>query len=166
MSTKETMIKLGADCVAELLESYGLRGVPASKEDLKTPFAHLAVVSYNHDDINGSLVLAASNHQITSNLGSHQPSEFLGEFANQAVGRLKNALLDYSVKVMIGVPTTIAGQFSELSIRAEHDAELRIVRLGDCMLASWLDVAFSDGFELKKSTHKKVGADEGAVLLF
>ena len=41
--------------------------------------------------------------------GEHELLDYCGEINNQLVGRFKNKLLSYNVRLMLGIPTTLSG---------------------------------------------------------
>jgi CheY-specific phosphatase CheX len=128
--------------------------------------------------LRGSLILSA-NHgllerscpapRVAGQVGCSAETlqDWIGELANQLLGRLKSRLLAHGVTIQLGTPTTVSGL--ELRVRscaADRQATPLWFVAGDDWLVVRLDALASPNAKLESSPDPSSSAAEGDVLLF
>lgn len=93
-----------------------------SSETLSVSFA--SVIGYAGDEIKGSLVTVCEgellnkshpNHAMGMPVGEAEVLDWVGEVANQLLGRIKNKLASAGVKFAMGTPTTVTGKSMQIT---------------------------------------------------
>jgi hypothetical protein len=93
--------------------------------------------------------------------------DWIGELANQLLGRLKSRLLAHGIAIQLGTPTTVSGL--ELRVRtctANRQATPLWLLSGDDWLVVRLDAIASPDVQLSSIPDPSSSATEGEVLLF
>ncbi len=95
-----------------------------------------------------------------------QLQDWLGEIANQLLGRLKVSLLAHAIVIELGTPTTVAGL--ELRVRPRNECPTPPLWLisGSDWLVVRLDATAAPNVLLCLSPDPSNSATEGEVLLF
>jgi len=90
-------------------------------------------------------------------------SDWVGELANQLLGRVKNKLVPLGVDICLGTPAVVEGR--ELRLRTSGKSMIeQYVSCAGSVVCIWLDVAVADDFVISQTDD--VTLDEGSVLLF
>ncbi len=154
-----------------LFSAYGLEleelRPPTSKED---EGEHMAgVIGFTSKEISGSLVISASAALVRRTVpeGSSSLHDWMGELANQLLGRSKNQLLKYGVTLSMSVPVVVTGlalQTPKIAHHAIRDYEFTS-EVGSLHVR--LDVAVDPALDFSQiSGEDSPGIDEGELLLF
>jgi len=115
MSTRETIDEIVNTCVLEL---FGPHGTEIARGDKRfDPHEYVSVIGFYGSSMHGALGLGVDRGVISLMMDGpgrdvHQRSlaeDWVGESANQVLGRIKNKLLAYDVTVGLGVPMVLRG---------------------------------------------------------
>lgn len=96
----------------------GTPGSQASPTGAERPAELAAFIGYTCDHMKGTLLVITSRALVHSSDPTTRHSEtfeeedlrdWLGELANQLLGRLKNKLIEYGMPIELTTPTTLAG---------------------------------------------------------
>jgi CheY-specific phosphatase CheX len=185
------------ECATALLEAFGttVRYDPAGEARHPPEDGLLAIIGFagGEKGMRGSLVLSANRGLLARsrpvpqsqtvaptaaaprsagpdtapNSGVDALQDWIGELANQLLGRLKSRLLAHGVAIQLGTPTTVSGL--ELRVRTgtgERQATPLWLLAGDDWLVVRLDAIASPDAELSTCPDPSSSATEGEVLLF
>jgi CheY-specific phosphatase CheX len=182
------------DCATALLEAFGtsVRYDPAGEARHPPEDGLLAIIGFAGGHMRGSLVLSANRGLLERSrpvaaarvtpsgpgpaaepAAPPPPSpvdalqDWIGELANQLLGRLKSRLLAHGVAIQLGTPTTVSGL--ELRVRSGtggRQATPLWLLSGDDWLVVRLDAIASPDAQLSTSPDPSSSAAEGEVLLF
>jgi CheY-specific phosphatase CheX len=180
------------DSATALLEAFGapVRYDPAGEASHPPKDGLLAIIGFAGTQMRGSLVLSANRGllersrpvaavRVTPSVPGSAPGpapsppavdalqDWIGELANQLLGRLKSRFLAHGVAIQLGTPTTVSG----LELRARSgsggpQATPLWLLSGDDWLVVRLDAIASPDAELSTSADPSSAAAEGEVLLF
>lgn len=157
--------RVGEDALLELLSAYGISATVGRPH---SPHAHqiIGVVGFTSPDFRGNLALVLSSQLAEATLEGTDVIDWVGELANQMLGRVKNKLVPYAIELDIATPVVVAG----LSIRVQEapDTETRRV---DCSTTSGsvhalINARLREGFELGPPSGELSAVSEGEVLMF
>jgi CheY-specific phosphatase CheX len=157
-----------------LLRAFGteVRYDPAGDSARPPADGMLAVIGFGGRSFRGSLVVSASPGLLVRSCpvacagNELQQQDWLGELANQLLGRLKAQLLGHGIAIELGTPTTVAGL--ELRVRPRSDCHTPPLWLisGSDWLVVRLDAVAPPNVLLCLSPDPSNSAAEGEVLLF
>lgn len=136
---------------------------------------YASVIGYSGDFMKGSLVITCDkrllhkshpNHAMGMPVGDQDILDWVGEMANQLLGRVKNKLATCGVKCTMGTPTTVTGQSMQVTPPKDGFA-IPLVYTGDAndFLVYFLFVA-DQSLELKAVAATNATATEGDSFLF
>lgn len=128
----------------------------------------VAVIGFSCESYGGVLGFAAKNSMIESAYGesnSAMSDSWLGELANQLVGRLKNALLAYGTEIQIALPMVLHGL--ELQVR-QGTGQIRQYQYGtDAGSACvWVDADWEFSKEVELVEVDQHAKAEGEMTMF
>ncbi len=156
------------ECCIELFDAYDVLLTP---ETGPTSRDHELVVSgiigFSGEQLQGTLVLCATQALLDSPMFRDASSEdWIGELANQLLGRIKNRLLSYGITIFLSTPVTMRG--SQLDPAPRHDDIEPLHLRGQAEGAVvWFDVEPNDNIELQPIGNAETPAQrEGDILLF
>ncbi len=154
-----------------MFEAYGVaasEATPASGTRLRE-FA--AIIGFSGAQLRGSLVVTLDRALVEVSGGGQVEGnaqlDWVGEVANQVLGRLKNRLLQFGVNIDLSTPVAISGD--DLASTVRHSTVVRIVNLetihGFCSL--FLDYRLIAPVDLTDEAKLEVSVQsEGELLLF
>jgi CheY-specific phosphatase CheX len=164
------------ECATALLEAFGTtsRYDPTGESKHPAQEGMLAIIGFGGtgEALRGSLVVGANRGLLrrscpVADEGSDDRlQDWLGELANQLLGRLKSRLLAHGIVIQLGTPTTVSGL--ELRVRCSGDRQATPLWLlaGNDWFVMRLDAIAAPGVELCVSPDPSSAATEGEVLLF
>jgi CheY-specific phosphatase CheX len=130
----------------------------------------VSIIGFSSDMVSGSLLLALPNSAVERTLPAPDSNlaDWVGELANQLLGRLKNQLLDYHVVVNMSLPVVVSG--GQLSLPTKTRPLTRYYSFA----SDWetffvrLEVEVSPALELVREAgpSSQRGMDEGELMLF
>ena len=138
-----------------------------------TGFAGL--IGFGGDLLRGGLVLYLAEELVTKSrpeTGTGPQAveaalrDWTAELANQLLGRVKNILLRYNVKVALGVPTAVSGQgYTLTSIGDNHPRMLRF-HTEHGALNILVNLEYSPELKFEEHEDGDDAAEEGDLMLF
>jgi hypothetical protein len=140
-------LAVAEDCCAQLFAGYGYPLVPASPAAGAT-LAYFGIIGFTATALNGSLVLGCSEEALSRSNPAKavHVREWVGELANQLVGRVKNQLLLYALELRVDTPVTL---------RETHMSQTRTQGLPSISLQGqgglvrvWIDLQLGRGFQM------------------
>lgn len=159
----QSVQELAGDACVELLRAYRLTAVPAVEWLESDESLYSGVMSFVGDTLRGTCLFAAPEAVVRAAApAAAQPRDWVGELANQLVGRVKAKLLTRGASIALSTPVVLCGirlcplprsGLEPLSFLTPHG---RVV--------VWLEVEAEDGFTL--SGEGIAVAAEGELLVF
>lgn len=128
-----------------------------------------ATISFVSDHARGTLAvspaeaLSLASHPQAQEADEDALSDWVGEMANQLLGRLKNRLLPYGVELLCDTPMAVSGKARIGGARRPATRLSFAGDLGDLKL--WFDVQVDDDMVLKANSGDAAHA-EGDLVLF
>ncbi len=133
-----------------------------------------AVLGFSGDAIQGALgllahrdLVAATYRSATGQDGSRrQLDDWLGELANQLLGRIKNTLLRYDVAIQLATPMVLRGV--NIEVGGSHEDGVYKVEFTCCTggLCAWIDAQHEGELVLHLREEEDVSASEGDGMFF
>lgn len=177
-SNKEIFDQLIRTCVRELIEQCGLTISDGRGE--AAPMERAAAIGFSGDQVRGAIGLGmqATTLQRLADAQaapSHEPApepdtlveDWLGETANQLLGRFKNRLLGHGASVSMALPMVLRGLRMQFAAERDDGVTTYVFDSAEGPICVWLDVRVNDGFLLTSATNPQLlGAPEGALMLF
>lgn len=129
-----------------------------------------AIIGIAGETVAGSVALCSSAECLAelSKLGNtNMPEDWLGELANQLVGRFKRRISPHGALFSLGTPTVIVGERLRLAAGRARQRSI-VVRLQSSIgrVEIWLEFELRDGCELSAEPQDDNGLLEGEALLF
>jgi CheY-specific phosphatase CheX len=95
------------------------------------------------------------------------PEDWLGELANQLVGRFKRRIAPHGASFSLGTPTVIIGERLRMALGVARKRSI-VVRLLSSLgrMEIWLEFELRDGCELTAEAKEDEALIEGEALLF
>lgn len=161
--TTRVILDLASAACVELMLAYG---VPLSRgtgrEDSKEPML-CGVMGFVGDDVRGSCLLAAPTGAVEAAAPQGAGArDWVGELANQLVGRLKAKLLQRGTTIALSTPLALSGV--RVSPLPGTEVEPVVFDSPTGKMLVWLEVEIADGFRLGEE--RRLQANEGELLLF
>ena len=147
----------------ELLQAYGVPLTPAAGwGDVDEPM-FCGVMGFVGDSLRGSCLLAAPVGAVEAAAPEGAaPRDWVGELANQLVGRLKAKLMQRSATIALSTPVALCGVKVAPLPRTEVEPVVFESPVGKVLV--WLEVEIEDGFQL--GDERLLQAKEGELLVF
>lgn len=121
------------------------------------------VMGFVGDSIRGSCLLAATVRAIEAAAPQGAASrDWVGELANQLVGRLKAKLMQRSATIALSTPVALCGVRVSPLPRTEVEPVVFQSPAGKVLV--WLEVEIEEGFQLGEE--RRLQANEGELLVF
>lgn len=162
-TTRAIQALAGQACV-ELLQAYDVKVTPASEgwaESDEVMFS--GVMGFVGDSVRGTCLLAAAQGTVEAaapkNAGAR---DWVGELANQLVGRLKAKLMARGATIALSTPVVLRGV--KLSPLPRTDVEPVVYQSPAGKVLVWLEVEVEADFQLGEE--RALTASEGELLVF
>jgi CheY-specific phosphatase CheX len=162
------------DGATALMRAFGtqVRYDPAGEVEHPPANGMLAIIGFGGLSFRGSLIVSANSGLLERSCpvacagNEPQLEDWLGEIANQLLGRLKAKLLAHGIVIELGTPATVAGLELRVRPRGDHHTPpLWLVSDKDWLVVRLDAIAASD-VVLRLSPDPSNTATEGEVLLF
>jgi hypothetical protein len=174
-SNESRLAKLLSQCTVELLSQLGVQPEP-----LTGPHAHsageivAAFSGFGNDEIRGSFTFVGSSklfsrlHPLPLTITPRDLTDWACELVNQSVGRFRNRLLAYGVKLALSVPQSALGSSLRLAPSLQPARSPIAFAIDGMVLEGWLELEIEPGFRLAESplTDGEEAMKEGSVVLF
>jgi CheY-specific phosphatase CheX len=152
----------GAACV-ELMQAYGVDLTPGNGWGDSDEVMFSGVMGFVGDSVRGTCLLAAPQGAVEAAAPKDAGArDWVGELANQLVGRLKAKLMARSVTIALSTPVVLRGV--KLSPLPRTDVEPVVFQSPQGKVLVWLEVEIEDGFHLGEE--RALLASEGELLVF
>jgi hypothetical protein len=175
-SNEERLAELFSQCAAEMLVDLGVQTTTLAGERQPRPKAEsiAAFVSFGNADLHGSLTLLAPSklfsllHPVAPTSPPSDLVDWACEMVNQAVGRFRNRLASYAVKMVFGVPHSVLAEGPRLPTGHEPHRSLISFAVDDMILDFWLELETEPEFWLADSPMEEIekALKEGTLVLF
>ncbi len=161
-TTRAIQALAGAACT-ELMQAYGVQLNPSLGWGESDEVMFSGVMGFVGDSVRGTCLLAAPQGTVEAaaprNAGAR---DWVGELANQLVGRLKAKLMARGATIALSTPVVLRGV--KLSPLPRTDVEPVVFESTSGKVLVWLEVEIDDGFQLGEERALK--ASEGELLVF
>jgi CheY-specific phosphatase CheX len=162
------------DGATALMRAFGtqVRYDPAGEAAHPPANGMLAVIGFGGRSFRGSLIVSANPGLLERSCpvacagNEPQLEDWLGEIANQLLGRLKAQLLAHGIVIELCTPTTVAGLELRVRPRGDHHTPPLWLVSGSDWLVVRLDAIAAPEVLLCLSPDPSHSATEGEVLLF
>lgn len=161
-TTRAIQALAGAACV-ELMQAYGVTLTPAQGWGESDEVMFSGVMGFVGDSVRGTCLLAAPQGTVQSAAPREAGArDWVGELANQLVGRLKAKLMARGATIALSTPVVLRGV--KLSPLPRTEVEPVVFESATGKVLVWLEVEIEDGFKLGEERALK--ASEGELLVF
>ena len=146
--TLDTIVR---NSTTELCAAYEIKTKPANETGFSADFALAGIIGFTGPIIRGTLLLAMTREGLqTSNpVPTSPPREWMGELANQLLGRIKTQLLACGVEIYVTTPIVLRGQhLAPEALRAVNPLELMTK---DGPIIVWFESDAPPDLELRKA---------------
>lgn len=161
----ETILALAGSACVELMAAYGVELLPAEDGWAETnDVVFSGVMGFVGENVRGTCLLAAPQVTILASAPPNAvPRDWVGELANQLVGRLKSKLMARGATIGLSTPVVLSGvRLSPLPRTGGIDPV--VFRSSSGRVLVWLEVEVEAGFQLGEERALK--ANEGELLMF
>lgn len=169
MSTKnsEVLSRLVTEAVAKVFDAYGTMVELQQHGDHGNEI--VAVIGYASNDMRGGLAIGISGAlaRATMPTANVPVYDWVGELANQILGRVRNRLLDYKVDIQIATPVVLHGLGVHVAPPGgQSQATIQYFTAGDETVQILTETRFEDGYEFPEPAAESSVMDEGEMLFF
>lgn len=155
---QELKALLGESC-HELFSFYGtelivVEGDGTPREESEDG-AILGILSFTGKELQGTLVLGVTRalvsqhnqHLPSGGLQDHMVRDWVGELANQLLGRLKNKLYNFGATIYLSTPVVLSGQMIQLlPSNSVQEVGPMIFSYGEERVTVWLEFEMAEGY--------------------
>ena len=167
----ELVRAIGAEMCRELFSGYGVELEDVHDIEDFGDVDLCGVIGFTGDDMQGTLLLSISSGVIEfmkeqGELEAGAAWDWVGELANQLLGRIKNRLLRRGIEIYLSPPLVIQGEHLSPLPRSQSPAGL--FTCGGQLLCAWIDAKFAPDcvIPLDDQPGSEDVLNEGAALLF
>ena len=163
-------------CMVELLTEMGhpAERVSPERERVWLPESLTAFCGFGGTDLRGSVTilgpveLFSRIHPLPSTASPRDLADWACELANQTVGRYRNRLLAYDVRLALGVPQSALAEKVRLSSQLRQCRSPLCLAIDGLVLETWLELNIRPGFTLSEAPadERTAAVKEGSVLFF
>jgi CheY-specific phosphatase CheX len=172
MNTAETQVLLETYITQSAQEMFldvsGFAFVPIENSDWYPEIT--AVLGIAGTSVAGSTTLGTSMSCLAilaTKANSNMPEDWLGELANQLVGRFKRRISAHGVDFSLGTPTLISGERLQVLASFLHRPSLTVHLQSEIgRVEIWVEFELRDGCELSAEPQDDGSLVEGEALLF
>jgi CheY-specific phosphatase CheX len=161
-TTRAIQDMAGAACT-ELMDAYGVQLVRAQGWPETDEVMLSGVMGFVGDSVRGTCLLAAPQATIEAAAPrSAVARDWVGELANQLVGRLKVKLMARGATIALSTPVVLKGV--KLSPLPRTDVAPVVFESRSGRVLVWLEVEIENDFQLGEQ--RQLAASEGELLVF
>ncbi len=152
----------GAACV-ELLKAYGVTLTPSESWVESEELMFSGVMGFVGESVRGTCLLAAPQGTVEAAAPKQAGArDWVGELANQLVGRLKVKLMARGATIALSTPVVLRGVKLSPLPRTDVDPVVFDSEAGKVLV--WVEVEIEDDFKLGEE--RALTASEGELLVF
>jgi CheY-specific phosphatase CheX len=161
-TTRAIQALAGAACT-ELMQAYGVTLQPTNGWGESDEVMFSGVMGFVGDAVRGTCLLAAPQGTVEAAAPRDAPArDWVGELANQLVGRLKAKLMARGATIALSTPVVLRGV--KLSPLPRTDVDPVVFESTAGKVLVWLEVEIEDDFRLGEE--RALSATEGELLVF
>jgi hypothetical protein len=170
------LAKLLSQCTAELLAELGVQAEPVTGVRPPRPAGEsiAAFSGFGSNELRGSFTLLGPSqlfarlHPLPPTVTPRDLTDWACELVNQSVGRFRNRLLAYGVKLALSVPQSALAEQLILSSSLEPGRTPISFAIDGMVLEGWLELDAEPGFRLAESPldEEDAALREGSMVLF
>ncbi len=161
-TTRAIQALAGQACV-ELLQAYSVPLTPAQGWAESDEVMFSGVMGFVGDRVRGTCLLAAPQGTVQAAAPKDAGArDWVGELANQLVGRLKAKLMARGATIALSTPVVLRGV--RLSPLPRTDVDPVVFQSPSGKVLVWLEVEIEDDFQLGEE--RPLSASEGELLVF
>lgn len=155
---------MAAGAASELLDAYGVKlAETAEVWEESDEVLYSGVMGFVGERVRGTCLLAAPKDTILSTAPQDaRPRDWVGELANQLVGRLKSKLMAHGVTIALSTPVVLSGV--KLSPLPRSEVLPSVFDTPNGRVLVWLEVEVDPEFTL--GSLRPLRAAEGEFLVF
>jgi len=133
--------------VPELFTTYGIE-LRSIDQAVRPPisFVTCGVIGFSGPVVRGALVVALTGGlaEKTNPMGvAGNPRDWVGELANQLLGRIKLALLDHGVEIYLNLPAVLKGE--HLAPIPRREVQPLVFASTEGVIGVWLEIEEREG---------------------
>lgn len=153
---------LMAKSAADLFAAYEVR-CESVDERPESHTQRCSILGFTGDTLCGSVVIAATSEAVASSnpIQDGPSAAWLGELANQLVGRFKNLLLKLRVEIMMSIPVVLNAVKIE-PVPQQSIAPIHLL-VGTGSMTIWVEY---EGTPVFRDASQQIGIVEGEVMMF
>lgn len=172
IANKNIIDEIIRECAVELFTQQGT-DLATGAESLD-PHDYVAVIGFYGDSMRGALGIGLDRAIVAQMLqsagaagsGRGMLEDWVGEAANQLLGRVKNRLLGYGVTLGLALPMVLRGVEVHL-VKATSEIWQYRFACAQGGMTIWFDARIDDGIVLERqSDPDQMAASEGGLTLF
>jgi CheY-specific phosphatase CheX len=161
-TTRAIQALAGSACV-ELMQAYNVTLTPTTGWGESDEVMFSGVMGFVGDSVRGTCLLAAPEGTVQAAAPKDAAArDWVGELANQLVGRLKAKLMARGATIALSTPVVLRGV--KLSPLPRTDVDPVVFESQSGKVLVWLEVEIEDDFQLGEERALK--ASEGELLVF
>lgn len=136
-----------ASSVPELFATYGIQ-LSSIDQDVRPPisFTTAGVLGFTGPAVRGSLVIALTGGlaEKTNPMGeAGNNRDWVGELANQLLGRIKLALLDHGIDIYLNLPAVLKGE--HLAPIPRREVQPMAFSSNEGLVGVWIEIEEREG---------------------
>lgn len=134
------------------------------------------IIGFSGAQMKGNLLIASTKELLDHthpskamgmDVGEEDLADWIGEIANQTVGRLKNSLLKFSVNVAITTPTVLSGkQITAYTMKDNTIRKTLNFKMDQFSLSLTAHIELLDKIDFSRVEDSSKTEDEGSSLFF
>jgi hypothetical protein len=175
-SNETRLAEIVAQCMGELLTELkasaerltGARKPPSAGESIA------AFCGFGNNELRGSFTLLGPSklfarlHPLSPSVSPRDLTDWACELANQSVGRFRNRMFAYGVRLAPSLPQSALAEQLLLSSSLQPNRTPVAFSIDGMVLEGWFDVEIQPGFRLaeKPSEEETIVLNEGGMLIF
>jgi CheY-specific phosphatase CheX len=164
LETTRAIQDMAAAACTELMDAYGVRLAPSQggwPESEDVMFS--GVMGFVGESVRGTCLLAAAQATVEAAAPKNAAArDWVGELANQLVGRLKAKLMARGATIALSTPVVLRGV--KLSPLPRTDVAPVVFESVAGRVLVWLEVEIKDDFQFGEQ--RALAASEGELLVF
>jgi hypothetical protein len=160
----QTMQAMAAAACVELLQAYGVTATAAADGWVHTDeLLYSGVMGFVGSDVRGTCLLAAPAAVVLATAPPNaRPRDWVGELANQLVGRFKAKLMARGATIALTTPIVLSGM--RLSPLPRGDVQPGVLETTTGRVLVWLEAEVDTAFRF--GSERPLRAAEGDLLIF
>jgi hypothetical protein len=175
-SNETRLAEIIAKCMSELLTELKVPAerLTGGRQPPNAGEAIAAFCGFGNNEIRGSFTLLGPSklfarlHPMSASVSPRDLTDWACELANQSVGRFRNRMFAYGVRLAPSLPQSVLAQQLFLSASLQPSRTPIAFSIDGMVLEGWFDVEIKPSFRLaeKPSEEEAIVLNEGGMLIF